>query len=249
MRLNPHVQVFGPLPPEMKQYLLQTIAETVDLDNPQSLALEEAFFHVCNRYDAETDFFNEVHNFHSDVLPNKTLAQRLQPYYDYVITHFLPDHVVFRSQVVKNLPGKIVHPHIDPRIYHRLSHRVHAVLSTNDRCRHVYFNSADNYSTTFFKMEPDFIYDFDNITPHAAFNLGDSDRLHVITDIIHKDNLEKYRHIFEKNPNALMPTTYDEYYQHLSAINEKYGDKDGLQAYYLAHLDNGEATTAIQYPG
>lgn len=234
MKICPHIQILGPLPKIFEELLLVS-AKIVDLDDPLSLTKEEAFFDACNRYDAETEFFNEKNNFYSSVLPSAELARIFLPYHEYLLESFFPDHVVFRSQVVRNIPGAIVNPHIDPRLYHRLSHRVHAVLRTNDRSRHVYFNEK-NQDVEYLKMNAGFIYDFDNISPHAAFNLGDTGRLHIITDIIPGPAYRQLRPLFLKNPNHIPPEVEDEYYHHLRAINARYGGKAGLRATYEDHL-------------
>lgn len=230
MKLDPHVQLIAPLPKEMWAHLLD-VAATLDLNNPNSLTKEEAFMDACNRYDAETDFFNKQHNYYSGVLPSIDLTKKLKPYHDMILGLF-PDHTIFRSQVVRNVPGKVVHPHIDPRLYHRLSHRVHAVLATNERARHVYFDAADKHAASFHKMDEGFIYDFDNITPHAAFNLGTTGRLHVITDVISNQNLEEFGELIKNNPNYIPPGVETEYYNHLRLIAIRYGGKAQLRTHY-----------------
>jgi hypothetical protein len=230
VKLNPHVQQLEPLTAEMWQYL-KSVASTLNLDDPNSLTKEEAFYDACNRYDSETAFFNAAHNYYSGVLPSAELTERLKPYHARVLELF-PDHTIFRSQVVRNVPGRIVHPHIDPRLYHRLSHRVHAVLTTNDHARHVYFEPDRGYTMSFHKMEAGYIYDFDNITPHAAFNLGTTGRLHVITDVIPNSDLEKNLEIMQQNPNFIEPGVESEYYHHLKIIGIRYGNGDKLRAIY-----------------
>ena len=230
MKLNPHIQRLDTMPAELTVELT-AVAASVNLDDPNSLTKEEAFYDACNRYDAETAYFNAEHNFYSGVLPSRDLAERLKRYHEVLTTKYFPNHLVFRSQVVRNVPGRIVHPHIDPRLYHKLSHRVHAVLTTNEQCGHVYFDEA-THEASILKMEAGYLYDFDNITPHGAFNLGTTPRLHIISDVIDLKWIAKYNHIFQKNPNFIAPGTYDEYYVHLRAIEERYGGNDGLRKHY-----------------
>jgi len=230
MKLSPHIQVLDTLSPQLFEELW-TITRAVDLEAPESLTKEEAFFDACNRYDAETRYFNEQHNYYSGVLPSKALATAMAPYHALLTTRYFPNHVVFRSQVVRNVPDRVVNPHIDPRLYHALSHRVHAVLVTNDRCGHVYFDE-ETHEAEVVKMEAGQLYDFDNITPHAAFNLGTTDRLHIISDVIDRRWTIQYAPTFKKNPNYIAPGTFDRYYEHLAAIETRYGGKDGLRRHY-----------------
>ncbi len=235
MKLAPHIQLLDTLSPELLSQLWQ-VAHSVNLDDEASLTKEEAFFDACNRYDAETDYFNAQHNYYSSVLPSRELADRLEFYHRILTTRYFPNHIVFRSQVVRNVPGRIVNPHIDPRLYHRLSHRVHAVLSTNDRCGHVYFDEKTQ-DTEIRQMLAGNLYDFDNITPHAAFNLGTTGRLHIISDVMHRSHAVRYDRLFKTNPNFIPPGVHDEYYQHLQAIEARYGGKDGLRQHYLDHIN------------
>jgi hypothetical protein len=213
-----------------------TIAHSMNLDDPDSLTKEEAFYDACNRYDAETVYFNSTHNFYSGVLPSRELAEALVPYHRLLVTKHFPKHTIFRSQVVRNVPGKVVNPHIDPRLYHMLSHRVHAVLTTNSACGHVYFDEG-THEAKILKMPAGFLYDFDNITPHAAFNLGQTGRLHIISDVIDTKWVIKYNSTFKKNPNYIVPGTEEKYYRHLRAIEAKYGGPEGLRQHYQQALN------------
>jgi hypothetical protein len=230
MKLKPHLQQLDTLSTRLMDELWGIVA-AVNLDDPASLAKDEAFFNACNRYDAETDYFNAKHSYYSEVLPSKELALRMSGYHELLTTKYFPDHIIFRSQVVRSLPGKIVSPHIDLRLYHQLSHRVHAVLSTNERCRHVYFDEAA-YEMDVVKMEAGFLYDFDNVTPHATFNFGTTNRIHIISDVIDKKWALRYKSIFLSNPNFIPPGLFDLYYTHLRGIEARYGGKEGLQLHY-----------------
>lgn len=230
MKLNPHIQKIDVIRLELMDEL-KRIAASVNLDDPNSLTKEEAFLDSCNRYEAETEYFNAEHNFYSGVLPSKDLANRLQSYHDLLTTKYFPNHTIFRSQIVRNVPGGIIHPHIDPRVYHSVSHRVHAVLMTNDSCAHVYFDET-TYEAEFIKMDVGFLYDFDNLTPHAAFNLGRTSRLHIISDVIDFTSLRKYERSFRANPNYTAPGTFAKYRKHQNAIDARYGGAQGLKRLY-----------------
>ena len=219
--------------------ILWRAVHAVDLSNPESLCKEEAFFDTCNRYDAQTEFFDADHNYFSGVVPDPRITSTLKPYTDYVCGTLFPDHMVFRCQVVRNIPGKCIKPHIDPRIYHEYSHRVHAVLQTNDGCGHVYFDESAGYKMDIQFMPAGFIYDFDNITPHSAFNLGPTDRIHVITDVIPREFVTKHRVMLTDNPNIVRKGVRDSYYQHVAGVTARYGDDSVLRAAYLKFLQTG----------
>lgn len=235
MQLAPHIQQIAEISPEVIN-LLWEATHSVDLSNPASLTKEEAFFDACHRYEVETSFFNSDKFFYSGgVTPSAVLTQKLRPYFEY-LDQFFPNHTVFRAQVVKNIPGRMVKPHIDPRLYHSLSHRLHAVLQTNEASGHVYFNENKSYDMEIFQMPTGFLYDFDNITPHSAFNLGVSDRIHVITDLMPIDVLRARKENLIDNPNYTIPGTFDTYHRHVKAVNDRYGGEEGLREEYLRRL-------------
>lgn len=247
MKLAPHIQVTTKLPEHITSLLWECV-NLVNLDDPASLTKEEAFYDACNRYDAETQFFHSGQNFYSGVLPSKELAELKKPFHEWLFANFYPEHTIYRSQVVRNVPGMVVNPHIDPRLYHKLSHRVHAVLKTNDKARHVYFDESSGYDMMFMQMDAGWLYDFDNITPHAAFNLGTTDRIHIITDVISNADLVKYGALMRGNSNYIASGVFDEYYRHLNAINARYGGKPGVRAAYQAHLDAGGPVIPLSFP-
>ena len=236
MKLSPHIQLLDAISSSMLNELWAA-ASCVDLNDSASLTKEDAFLGACNRYEIETRYFHSGQSFYSGVLPSLELTRHLERYHHLLTTKYFPDHVIFRAQVVRNLPGKIIHPHIDLRLYHQLAHRIHAVLTTNEKCGHVYFDEA-TYEAKICHMHSGNLYDFDNITPHAAFNLGQTDRVHVISDVIHPQHLQRYEHIFRVNPNFTLPKSLADYQVHLNAINSKYGQKEGLYQYYLDNINS-----------
>ena len=215
------------------RYMLEICTE-LDFTNPLSITQEEAFYGACSRYEAETAFFNEKHNFYSETLPSPELTKKLAPYHA-LLKNIFPDHEIFRSQVVCNFPGEVVRPHIDPRLYHRLSHRVHLVLKTNPASAHVHFDQHQNIILA--HLKEGWLYDFDNITPHSAFNLGETNRLHIITDVIPNAALRLHRQLFDTNPNFIPAGVYDEYYAELEKILRRYSGHEGLIQEYLGRVN------------
>lgn len=77
-------------------------------------------------------------------------------------------------------PNKKISPHIDPGYYLGVVHRFHVPIITNDNVKF----TIDN---TVFNMKTGVLYEIDNKLMHGVENLGDSERIHLIIDIIPKD--------------------------------------------------------------
>ena len=89
----------------------------------------------------------------------------------------------------------------------------------------------------FSKMTEGIITDFDNITPHSAFNYGNTERIHIICDIVENKIVEKLESALDGNPNATNLATVEEYYMHLKNIETRYNCtyKD-LKPFYLEKM-------------
>jgi len=80
-----------------------------------------------------------------------------------------------------NLPShKLVTPHKDRSIYSKVVNRVHIPILTNDD---VYFSVDDET----LNMKEGQAWEVNNAKLHGAYNLGDSDRVHLMIDIINND--------------------------------------------------------------
>ena len=81
------------------------------------------------------------------------------------------------------------------------------------------------------------ITDFDNITPHSAFNYGTTERIHIICDIVDNKIVERLETALNGNPNATNPTTVEEYYAHLKNIENRYNcNYKDLKPFYLEKM-------------
>lgn len=90
------------------------------------------------------------------------------------------DGYVAKTTYAKLPAGKEITPHVDPGYYLSTVHRLHIPIITNDK---VLFTVGG----TTFHMEEGVLYELNNRLMHSVKNLGDSDRIHLIVDIIPKD--------------------------------------------------------------
>lgn len=74
-------------------------------------------------------------------------------------------------------PNKKIPKHSDPGYYLSIVHRLHIPIFTNENC---YFHLDD----TTIHMEEGRLYEINNLMNHSVENKGDSDRVHLIVDII-----------------------------------------------------------------
>jgi hypothetical protein len=88
-----------------------------------------------------------------------------------------------------NLPKhKLVTPHRDRSIYSKVINRVHVPIITNPD---VYFSVEDETVN----MKPGEAYEVNNAKLHGAYNFGDSDRVHLMIDIINNDLIGEREYI------------------------------------------------------
>lgn len=236
MKLETPIIEITPCPENILTYLKDYV-ERINWDDEDLLTKEEAFYNQSYRYEAVTKFFNEQSFYYSNLPPSSKITQDLKPYTDYLMTEVFPDYTIFRCQVVRLNPGQNVYPHIDPRYYHKYGKRIHLPLQVNNRSFHIHFRPEDDYEMSFSKMTEGVITDFDNITPHSAFNYGDTPRIHIICDIVKNTIIEKLEAALDGNPNATNPATVEEYYVHLKKIEEKYNCQyQDLKEHYLERM-------------
>lgn len=240
MKLSQPVIELMPCPASIFDYLFNLVT-ALDWENTDLLTKEEAFYDQSFRYEAVTDYFNEKSYYYSNLPPRADLRDGLRVYTDFLLSELFTRHSIFRCQVVCLKPGQNVYPHIDPRYYHAYGHRIHLPMTVNNNSFHVHFDPAANYDITLSKMTDRIITDFDNITPHSAFNYGTAPRIHIICDVVENSIIEKLSNALAGNPNATNPKTIDDYYLHVSNIERRYGVgyKD-LKPFYLEKMSQYE---------
>jgi len=231
----------GKIPEELINYLLE-VTKTVNLNDKNSLAQEDAFFNQVYRYDATTDFFTPTNYFGSLIPPVNELTDKFVPLYNWLIKTHFNNYVIFRTQLVLSPPGAQVKPHLDPRAYHQVSHRVHVVLKTNSSCRNVHF-IPPNYEIVYDHMRKGYLYDLDNITPHAAFNHGNEDRIHIVIDIMPMTNVLSNLEVWKTDTNIYEDELLNKYWLHVNNITRIYGDENALRKLYRANIEQSQTIT------
>ena len=241
MKLSQPIIELQPCPTELFQYLKKTFIDETDWNNIDLLAKEEAFYDQSFRYEAITKYFNEKSFFFSKLPPTQETTDKIKPYTDYLMDILFPEYALFRCQVVCLKPGQNVYPHTDPRYYHIYGKRIHLPLLINDESFHIHFLPEQNYDMQFSKMHEGVITDFDNITPHSAFNYGTTNRIHIICDVVKKSTALKIEEGSGGNANATSQKTVDEYYVHLANIEKRYQCKHTeLKDHYINEMPTYE---------
>jgi hypothetical protein len=241
MKLSSPIIELQKCPDELFQYLKKTFIDETDWNSIDLLTKEEAFYDQSFRYEAITKYFNEKSFFFSKLPPTQETTDKIKPYTDYLMNTLFPDYALFRCQIVCLKPGQNVYPHTDPRYYHIYGKRIHLPLLINNESFHVHFPPEQDYDMKFSKMHFGIITDFDNITPHAAFNYGSTNRIHIICDVVKKDTVLKIEAAAGGNSNATSQKVIDEYYMHLSKIEERYNCKHTeLKDHYLERMPKNE---------
>ena len=241
MKLSQPIIELQSCPTDLFQYLKNTFVEETEWNNIDLLAKEEAFYNQSFRYEAITKYFNEKSFFFSKLPPTQETTDKIKPYTDYLMGTLFPEYVLFRCQVVCLKPGQNVYPHTDPRYYHIYGKRIHLPLLINDESFHIHFLPEQNYDMQFSKMHEGVITDFDNITPHSAFNYGTTNRIHIICDVVKKSTALKIEEGSGGNSNATSQKTVDEYYVHLANIEKRYQCKHTeLKDHYINEMPTYE---------
>lgn len=82
-----------------------------------------------------------------------------------------------RAKIVRLLPGRKVYPHVDRGEYYRFRDRYHLILQSSSGS---YLKAGDEEV----RMQVGELWWFDNNAMHEAYNDGDTDRIHMIFDLL-----------------------------------------------------------------
>jgi hypothetical protein len=111
-------------------------------------------------------------------LPLGVIDNPLSKHLSQIVTQL---HSVFVGKIclramIINLPSNTAQDwHVDPRVMHELSHRVHVALYTNANS----VLEIEHQQQHFAVGE---VWEINNLRPHRANNRGTSNRIHLITD-------------------------------------------------------------------
>lgn len=119
---------------------------------------------------------------------SRTLRNLSYPILENILKKF-PNSTYVKGEISCCFPFSEQRFHIDPRMFHRYSKRVHLPLTTNNDC----FLDIEKNS---FHLERGKLYEFNNLKLHRSKNLGTINRVHIIVDIIDLDTLTKCKKIF-----------------------------------------------------
>lgn len=86
--------------------------------------------------------------------------------------------ILGRAKIVNLPPGHKVYPHVDRGEYYRVRNRYHLILQSSGS----WMRAGDEEVW----MKTGELWWFDNNTEHEAMNDGDSDRIHLIFDLLPK---------------------------------------------------------------
>ena len=92
------------------------------------------------------------------------------------IQKIIPDGIFVRGEIAALLPGVNILPHIDNKDFHKISHRIHVPLITNEDCMNV-FESEEIHFPAYS------IFEINNRVLHHAYNNGLEPRIHLIFDV------------------------------------------------------------------
>ena len=124
------------------------------------------------------NLYKQEYNIADMMLRNET-----QYILDYIIELF-PGHRFIKGEISHCPPGEQQGFHIDPRVFHRFSRRVHVPLITN----------LESSLKVLYKKQhlaQGEIWTFNNLSPHASENLGNTSRVHIVVDIMEQEIFNK----------------------------------------------------------
>ena len=94
------------------------------------------------------------------------------------------DYSVARGEFATLMPNSKLGWHIDPRMFHTMSNRLHIPLVTNERCNQLWVDQT-------LHMEVGYLYELNNGVLHSAENFGIVSRCHLILDVMPAADLDR----------------------------------------------------------
>lgn len=99
-----------------------------------------------------------------------------EPVVQWVLSLY-PLHHLVKGEISLLPAGVVQGVHVDPRVFHRVARRVHVVMVTNPEAW-LEIGDVRHHLPAFAVVE------FNNLKPHRSLNLGTSDRIHIILDLL-----------------------------------------------------------------
>jgi len=107
------------------------------------------------------------------------LINAVFPIVDTISTYF-PGLVKVRGEIVNLAPNKGLKLHKDIYWFHKHSRRIHIPLCTNNDCYQIFEDRK-------YHLSVGTIYEINNRILHSAYNHGNTDRIHIILDLMTKE--------------------------------------------------------------
>lgn len=108
--------------------------------------------------------------------PDRPLFPEIQALIETGIKPLFPDCDVMWVQLAELPPGGVITPHSDSHILARV-HRLHVPLVTHE-------NVLFTIGGETFHLEPDRLYDLNNVAVHSVTNTSDVLRVHLLVDML-----------------------------------------------------------------
>lgn len=113
------------------------------------------------------------------LVPSKNrskLSNALSPLVEF-LTDKIQGHKIIRGELVNLLPGRSLIPHIDVYWFHKESRRIHVPILTNN-------NAMLTFEGRPYHLELGKVYEINNRILHSGYNNGETDRIHLILDMM-----------------------------------------------------------------
>ncbi len=154
----------------------------------QLIEILDNFYNWTDTYDAYLEgtgaiFFPFKHGKHDQFYEHENVKKIEQVIIDLCIPIlkeiliYFPNARFIKGEMYCCRPGMTQSTHIDPKLMHRFCHRLHIPLLTNDQC---FLQVEENH----YHLETYKIYEFNNLLPHRSYNHGNSNRIHLIIDVM-----------------------------------------------------------------
>lgn len=116
------------------------------------------------------------------------LAEIASPYIQLLKQHF-PGHEAVMIQCATLPPGIELKWHVDPFMYHSLSHKIHFPVITVPEAR---FETYSAGKITSEHLMAGHAVEINNLMYHRAVNHGSSNRIHLIIDMMHLADIQRF---------------------------------------------------------
>ena len=114
------------------------------------------------------------------------LLKSIHPLIEFILDK-INGHKIIRGELVNLLPGVSLVPHIDVYWFHKASRRIHIPITTNS-------NSMLTFDDRPYHLESGKVYEINNRIMHSGFNFGNTDRIHLILDMMPIDVFKNALH-------------------------------------------------------